>query len=483
MGLFNRKKKTMSLNEAAEKDMVMTHSIKNLDRVMNNKQIAPRAEIPVVMADAYEDSIEKENKINDEMNKVHKNVRQFISDYDYKEIPDKVNVTGAMRKMKLSENLFEDISRNERNMIYKKLSPAKDDFLTLFEKLVDSAISCDDNNLTDCVYRAIDDGLMHNDDIWKVKEHYENAELTEESFRALYEDLYAIVVTIKEIEANKLKKNNRKLTEDYSDLQQIADLIRYNGARYWGAEIPRAISDCINQANIEDNTRLKELNATVINNNTIKVDYITQESFEDEDAYILAGEIERAITAICDKLDYVEPFNVDIIITARDGKKYGYFNDIVEINNGPYTYYNSEVNESLTESRPTGWRKPIFDDLYDEIYVQLANSTGTSESYWHHGVYDDSADTPELGLEMRDGPDGENGIHIELSDKSKFDFAKNLAQKYNLKYTEPKLEPGKKTWFMTIWVPDTKAKNAPVVWRGEIKSSDEVAKLRAEKNL
>lgn len=122
-----------------------------------------------------------------------------------------------------------------------------------------------------------------------------------------------------DMEGNPLNESNNHLT-----LQQFANKIRYNGAAHRDAPIPGEIDIYINQCNIPDNMRIKWLDAEVISDDTIQVQYLTQEDFNPDDAKVFIAEFERAINSMIEYFEFEEVFNISLDIECRSGKEYGY---------------------------------------------------------------------------------------------------------------------------------------------------------------
>lgn len=93
--------------------------------------------------------------------------------------------------------------------------------------------------------------------------------------------------------------------------------------------MPGILKQCINEASIPDNTRNKSYEFDIDeNDNIVWITWITQEPFTSSEADKLAKEIVRAIRYNLKENNFDEKVNVQIEITARDGKEYGsYLND------------------------------------------------------------------------------------------------------------------------------------------------------------
>ena len=120
--------------------------------------------------------------------------------------------------------------------------------------------------------------------------------------------------------------DGKPFTEDVKKmtLQEFANKIRYNGASHRGAEIPGEIDIYVNQCNIPDNMRIKWLDAEVISDDTIQIDYLTQEEFNSDDADVFVQEVKRAINSMIEYYEFNMPFNISLTVTSRDGEEYGH---------------------------------------------------------------------------------------------------------------------------------------------------------------
>lgn len=98
------------------------------------------------------------------------------------------------------------------------------DILDVFTDLVDRAVSNveDGNDLEEAVMNAVDEGLIYYSDIWKIKEHYEEPELLDETFESLYNDIYSIasnLVNSGDVDEGltKAERHNRKMDKIFQD--------------------------------------------------------------------------------------------------------------------------------------------------------------------------------------------------------------------------------------------------------------------------
>ena len=144
-------------------------------------------------------------------------------------------------------------------------------------------------------------------------------------------------------------------------------------------------------------------------------------------------------------------------------KKGGYWvkdTAINSISKLPDKNTDSEINEDVAVMEPPKTRKPrkttIFDSYWDEIYTRLARTTSDPASVPYKGIYD--YDT-EMGIPTSafERP-GYDGITIKVDpDKNSLDYARDIAQEYELFYIEKKdknLRTGKVYDMMIIYIPE-----------------------------
>ena len=138
-----------------------------------------------------------------------------------------------------------------------------------------------------------------------------------------------------------------------------------------------------------------------------------------------------------------------------------------------------ELEDDDAPKKRTRKKKPLFDSLFDEIYVQLAKTPYSPASYFHRGVYSDISSTADgkdiqLGVPSRTDEyvNGYDTIRIQYNANEEshlpLDFAKKLADKYELNYrTSPD------GVYLYIDIPENApALNKPVVYRGEFIDSE-----------
>jgi hypothetical protein len=116
-----------------------------------------------------------------------------------------------------------------------------------------------------------------------------------------------------------------ELDESYNPtgIANIAKNLKVNGPRSREDRKPEAIPGYINEINIPDNMRLKSYDFRE-QDNTLYIEWVTQESFDSEDVNKFIDEVAAAIDFIADSLDFTEEFEAVIEVTSRDGKEYGY---------------------------------------------------------------------------------------------------------------------------------------------------------------
>lgn len=116
-----------------------------------------------------------------------------------------------------------------------------------------------------------------------------------------------------------------ELDESYNPtgIANIAKNLKVNGPRSREDRKPEAIPGYINEINIPDNMRLKSYDFRE-QDNTLYIEWVTQESFNSEDVNKFIDEVAAAVDFIADSLDFIEEFEAVIEVTSRDGKEYGY---------------------------------------------------------------------------------------------------------------------------------------------------------------
>ena len=92
----------------------------------------------------------------------------------------------------------------------------------------------------------------------------------------------------------------------------------------------------------------------------------------------------------------------------------------------------TESKKSLKEGRS---EEPLYNDLYDEIYLQLASSAPfTDKQIYNKGIYNDQYDMGrlQLGIYNWDNvPHGYIGIAVCGKDESELAYARKIADKYS----------------------------------------------------
>lgn len=110
-------------------------------------------------------------------------------------------------------------------------------------------------------------------------------------------------------------------------LEKLMSVVSVNSPAYRGAPQPKAKALAINESNFADNMRFKWWDIRVLDDNTVFLDWVTQEPFTKEDYNSLSYELLRAFTEIASYYGYDREFKVKVRVTARDGKSYGFIED------------------------------------------------------------------------------------------------------------------------------------------------------------
>lgn len=127
------------------------------------------------------------------------------------------------------KKVLESLNESNENKAYGEVIKhfqygVSGDILDVFTDLVDRAVSNveDGNDLEEAVMNAVDEGLIYYSDIWKIKEHYEEPELLDETFESLYNDIYSIasnLVNSDDVDEGltSAQRHNRKMDKIFQD--------------------------------------------------------------------------------------------------------------------------------------------------------------------------------------------------------------------------------------------------------------------------
>ena len=140
--------------------------------------------------------------------------------------------------------------------------------------------------------------------------------------------------------------NKHRTDKNLSPIQRIAYEMDVNGPAYRGAEFPDFNETSINVTEFPDKMRPKEYIATALNEDTIAVDYVTQEEFDGYDFDKFSAEVCRCVEELMKLERYEGVLNLQIEATCRDGEEcgYGYNEYSLEVDLPPV-----EVDEDFDE--------------------------------------------------------------------------------------------------------------------------------------
>lgn len=125
----------------------------------------------------------------------------------------------------------------------------------------------------------------------------------------------------------KALKSRGELNDDYDrdepTLKDVANEFRVVGPAYRGAPQPAYDICAINESNIPDCMRFKSYDIEVTADDTIQLDYITQEEFTSIDSEKFIEEANNAFENIAHAIGYEKPFTVALNVRCRSGSSYG----------------------------------------------------------------------------------------------------------------------------------------------------------------
>lgn len=123
----------------------------------------------------------------------------------------------------------------------------------------------------------------------------------------------------------------------------------------------------------------------------------------------------------------------------------------------------SELTKSSIE--PLTEKKCPYDDLYDQVYCMLTKSGDANLDIGRKTPYS----PVDVGVSYDDEHDGFSGITVKVNDPAKLDFAKKVAEKFDLDTSEKLVTVNKRVYSdgteestvtstklteLTLWVPD-----------------------------
>lgn len=115
---------------------------------------------------------------------------------------DKPITNESLKPLKESD-AHSDVARHFNYSISDK---ALDVMTDLLERVRDNM--SEEYDIDEAIQSAIDDGLIYTSDIWAIKELYEEADLSTETYEALYNDLYNITSSTEEVDESLKRKPN-----------------------------------------------------------------------------------------------------------------------------------------------------------------------------------------------------------------------------------------------------------------------------------
>lgn len=218
---------------------VIKEDIENLERYIGNKRVDVHAELPLIMADAYSASKNRQEEI-DKLLKGEKKEPE-IKKKNNKVLGAEKQPVPQMPKtgqLNLEESLFEDVLYTNRPSLYENLTSSKYkdkigeyfqytfdfDFLDVVADIVDRV---EDFSDSDSYIEAVDDALMYYKDQWTVYQHYAAgpADMTwDEALEAFMDDMYGLLGSLSSGEEAVEESFKRRLKESY-DTDTVAKIL------------------------------------------------------------------------------------------------------------------------------------------------------------------------------------------------------------------------------------------------------------------
>lgn len=135
----------------------------------------------------------------------------------------------------LTESLVEAVDNNIYAAVAKHFGyNASSDTTEVVADLVDRALlnKKEGYDVNEAVIDAIDSGLIYHKDIWAIKEYYEDSDLADETYEALYNDIYNIVDSMIEDDVDEgltsAQRYNRRMDRIFQDKKdRDADMINF----------------------------------------------------------------------------------------------------------------------------------------------------------------------------------------------------------------------------------------------------------------
>lgn len=124
-------------------------------------------------------------------------------------------ICDSKQTKQLKEGIPSDIS-SAINKHFKP--PVSDEFVELIADLVNRVLLEEGDDIAENIASAIDEGLIYNNDIWTIKEFYEEATLNEGTYEKLFDDIYSIVSSIEDEDLEE-----KCINEDIKDISLNTD--------------------------------------------------------------------------------------------------------------------------------------------------------------------------------------------------------------------------------------------------------------------
>lgn len=126
----------------------------------------------------------------------------------------------SKKAVKKSKSIKESIRGDIYSAVNKHFNyKVKSEFAELITHLVDRALLENPEDIGEKIEFAIDEGLIYEDDIWTIKEFYEEAALDDSTYEELFNDMYSIISSIKDDE----DLEEKCLNEDIKDISITTD--------------------------------------------------------------------------------------------------------------------------------------------------------------------------------------------------------------------------------------------------------------------
>jgi len=137
-----------------------------------------------------------------------------------------------------------------------------------------------------------------------------------------------------------------KLTaQELIKVWEVSEMI--NNPAYRGAEMPEFDPDKINESAFEDEWRFKAVNFTATEDNTLEIDWVSQDVGDDE-GYSLFNEIYRALANLAK--DYLAPGEqIPVLIRLSDREDSCFYVSEKQINSESFREYEEALEDRMNE--------------------------------------------------------------------------------------------------------------------------------------